>query len=204
MIKPRWIGQPCIVAASGPSLDNEVADQCFAAKEKRGFKIIAVSDAYRLLPFADILYAADIAWWKVHEGCPKFTGEKWTSYQQGQARDDSFGLNYVRVRLCGDFSTDPNELHGFFSGVQALNMAVLMKAKPIVLVGFNMKSVNGRRHFFGNHPKPLDNSANFEAWVPGFEAAARTLSKDVDVVNATPESAVRCFRSLRLEEALHL
>lgn len=203
MIKPRWLGQPCIVAASGPSLSEEVAGQCLRAKE-RGFRIIAVSDAYRLLQFADILYAADIAWWRVHNGCPEFHGEKWTSYQQGQARDNVLGLNYVRVRLCGDFSNDPNELHGFYSGFQALNMAILMRGRPIVLVGFNMKSVNERRHFFGDHPDPLDNTANFEAWVPGLEAAARKLPMDADVVNATPDSAVRCFRTSRLEEALQL
>ncbi len=201
MIKPRWCGQPCIVAASGPSLNGEVAGQCLRARDS-GFRIIAVSDAYRLLPFADILYAADIAWWRVHKGCPEFCGEKWTSYQQGQARDNVFSLNYVRVRLSGDFSTDPSELHGFYSGFQALNMALLMKAKPIILVGFNMKPVNGQRHFFGDHPKPLDNSANFEAWIPSLEEAVRKMPEDADVVNATPDSAVSCFRALRLEEAL--
>ncbi len=203
MIKPRWFNQPCIVAASGPSMNESIAAQCLEAKQD-GFKIIAVSDAYRLLPFADILYAADIAWWEVHRGCPEFAGEKWTSYQLDQKKDDRFNLNHVLVRMFPDFSTIPHELHGFSSGFQALNMALLMKAKPIVLVGFNMKIVNGKRHFFGDHPKPLDNSSNLEAWVPGFEAAAHKLPERVSVINATSDSALNCFRKMPLAEALHL
>jgi hypothetical protein len=63
-IEPRWRGATCIVAATGPSFTAEVAEAC------RGYPTIAVNDAYRLFPWADILYASDGAW---------FAGERWSS-----------------------------------------------------------------------------------------------------------------------------
>jgi hypothetical protein len=40
-------------------------------------RVIAVNDAYRLAPFADVLYACDEKWWKWHQGVPSFTGLKY-------------------------------------------------------------------------------------------------------------------------------
>src|SRR6185503_19111154 len=64
----------CIVAATGPSLTADVAEQC------RGHRVLAVNDAYRRIPFAEALYAGDADWWEVHAGCPDFAGEKWSAH----------------------------------------------------------------------------------------------------------------------------
>src|SRR5512139_1237105 len=68
-IKTCW-SDFCIVAASGPSLTPKVADAC------KGFHVVAVNDAYRLFPDADVLYACDPKWWDVHKGVRKFAGER--------------------------------------------------------------------------------------------------------------------------------
>lgn len=60
-----------IILATGPSMSQAVADSA------RGFgTVIAVSDAYRLAPWADCLVSADTAWWKHHN--PDFAGPKFS------------------------------------------------------------------------------------------------------------------------------
>lgn len=204
MIRDRWLNKPCVVVASGPSLTQEAAQQCEEAHVRGTHGVIAVSDAYRLLPSADILYSADILWWRVHRGCPEFKGEKWIARQAGTPKWDEFGLRNILVRHLSGLSMSEKELYGYTSGFQAFNMAVLTGSDPIILTGYDMRVVGGRRHFFGDHPAPLDNSSPYECWVSNFDAAAKVLSSRVRVVNTTLDSAIRCFEMLPLAEALRI
>ncbi len=190
------------MAASGPSLDAETAEKC------RGwYHVIAVNDAHRLLPFADVLYACDANWWDVREGCPTFYGEKWTSHSD---RDNDktrvmerFGLNVILGEHGNRFSINPGQIcYGNNSGFQAVNLALLFGGNPIILVGFDMRDVDGKRHFFGKHEPPLSDSQNFGAWVQNFAEAAKHLPPGRLIVNATPDSALTCFPHMPLEEAL--
>jgi len=58
------------VLATGPSLTLEQCDQL------RGrCKVVAISDAIRLAPWADALVSADTDWWRLHN--PDFAGPKY-------------------------------------------------------------------------------------------------------------------------------
>lgn len=200
-VLPRW--PRCIVAGSGPSLAQH-AEQAAAA----GWPIIAVNDAYRLLPDAEILYACDALWWDVHGGCAAFRGDKWSSHglpnndkREAQRR---WGLNLVAGAERHGFSRDPARIHyGSNSGFQAINLAILFGATSIVLVGFDMR-INGKRHFFGDHPEPLKTKTDYGAFIPEFNRAAALLAADVAIINATPESALTCFPRAGLSQALGL
>lgn len=206
-MREGWSG-PCIVAATGPSLTSEVAEQC------RGHKVIAVNDAWRLLPFADVLFACDSKWWRVHKGCPNFKGEKWstqgTSRQRsGAVRDDKqaeardYGLNLVPAKPGDEFSLDPGFIcYGGNSGFMATNLAILFGANPIILIGFDMRAVNGKNHFFGEHGAGLNRVGNFKRWIDRFTNAAAKLPPHVRIINATPETALDCFPKMSLSEAL--
>jgi hypothetical protein len=215
-VEPRWSGvHLVVVAASGPSLTPDVAERC------RGLDTIAVGDAYRLMPWAGILYAADAAWWDVHEGCPGFAGEKWTAhaaYADKARVAAAYGLTVVAGRHGAGFSADPDTIHfgrgdgDNNSGLQAVNLAILMgrrcRSLRIVLVGFDMRTVDGpggpMRHFFGDHPPPLRNEDAWPRFVGAFRQAAKTLPVWVDIVNATPGSALDCWPMLPLGDALYL
>lgn len=207
-VEPRWAGQRCIVAATGPSLTTRIADLCRAAHERGSYKIVVVNDAYRLLPFADVLYACDAKWWDVHKGCPDFFGEKWSSHSDGvnnkTVAAKKHGLKLVAGKAADGFSTDPAVIHyGNLSGFQAINWALLAIGfhGHVDLVGFDMHARTGR-HFFGDHPKPLDNSCKYDVWVPKFETAQKMLPKTVEIVNCTPGSAIGCFRMSTLEKEI--
>jgi hypothetical protein len=201
-ISRRWPDELVVVAATGPSLTQEQADLC------RGHRVVAVNDAYKLFPFADVLYACDGVWWKHHKGCPEFAGEKWSSHGKTRCNDkrevaEKFGLELVHGQDGRGFSFDPERIHyAGNSGFQAVNLALLFGGNPIVLVGFDMRTRGKQRHFFGDHQGGLSNSGDPARWVRHYEVAAGRLPEHVRVINATPGSAVKCFPMMELSEAL--
>jgi hypothetical protein len=201
VITPRWAGQTVIVAAPGPSLTLDVAAACNTARP-----VLAVGDAWRRLPWAEVLYHCDAAWWRHHKGVPDFNGERWSSHDAGINDKCDVAARYpvrlVAGRAGSTFSRDPQRIHyGKNSGFQAINLAILFGARRIILVGFDMQERDGQRHFFGPHPKPLRNGATYRSWVPMFRNAARHL-EDVEIVNATPGSALDCWPVMTIEDAL--
>ncbi len=203
-IAPRWdADEIVVVAATGPSLTPEVARQV------RGRSIVAVSDAWRLLPDAAVLYSCDAAWWQHHKGASGFVGERWSSHGGLSTNDKAaaartWGLRLIAGRPGDTFSRDPRVVHfGNNSGFQAINLAILMGARRIVLVGFDMRAA-GRRHFFGDHPAGLSNAVDYRQFVPQFTAAARALGPDVAIINATPGSALTCWPMMTLADALEI
>lgn len=209
-INPDWKGEPCIVAAPGPSLTEEVAQKCRMKRWLEGWRIVVVQDAYRLMPFADAMYGCDDRWWNLHGDCAGFQGEKWSTHEM-DGNDklgiaDKYGVRLVAGDHGDDFSTDPTRInYGWNSGFQGLNLALLKGCTRIVLVGFDMRSVGGKSHFFGDHPPKLragrqDN--DYERFAPRFAFAAKSLKKDIRIVNATPGSALTCFKMMSLDDAL--
>ena len=205
----RYPGQRIVVAATGPSLTPEVAALC------RSEIVIAVNDAYRLMPWAAVLYACDAGWWQYHRGCPEFVGERWTSHSVLPNNDksriaDRFGMHVVTGAMKAGFSTKPDLLHyGRNSGFQAVNLALLMGGNPVVMVGFDMRAsavpataadpvVRRETHFFGEHPKEIRKRTPFSRFIEAFDEAARGLAPDARIYNATPGSALRCFPMVNL------
>jgi hypothetical protein len=194
----------CFVVGSGPSMTAELGERC------RGHHVIAVNDAWKLVPFADVLYACDAQWWdcKDHAG---FAGEKWTSISNDDNPENAdcatrHGLKLIRGKYDDDagFSFTPGLIHfGHISGFQAVNLALLRGAKRIILLGFDMRMVGGKAHFFGAHPwglKDIDESV-FSMGIHAFDIAAKRLPKDVTIINATPGSALQCFPIMSFDDA---
>lgn len=198
----RWNGKKVIVAASGPSLNSNIAEIC------NGEIVLAVNDAIRLFPKAEVLYSCDADWWEVNNFVLDFTGERWTSHSLSP-RNDKRNLknqelfHIIEGKDLPGFSRDPEFIHyGNNSGFQAVNLAILFGAKEIVLVGFDMRNVGDKSHFFGNHKAPLRSTSAFSVWVDRFEKANRLLN-DVRIVNCTPNSALTCFPMMPLEQVLN-
>lgn len=184
------------------------------------WKVIAVQDAYRVLPYADVLYGCDPHWWRVHKNCEGFHGEKWTTHHKDWTNNkldpdtelkeplaDLFGLNVVAGDHGDTFSSDPAKIHyGSNSGFQAINLAILFGCKRIVLVGYDMRYVDGKAHFFGEHPRGIGlqkqiEDAQYRGFVEHYRRAVSSVPKDVSIINATPGSALNCFPMMSLEDA---
>jgi hypothetical protein len=179
-----------VVVATGPSLTNAAAKAC------NGWPTIAVNDAYRLLPEADVLYSGDRHWWRYHGSVPSFRGERWAGDSVASMADE-LGLNIVPVVDEPGFSFQPGVLHsGGNSGFQAVNLAIQFGATKIVLIGFDMHG----GHFFGDHAfRGTGVRSPFEQFIWCFEHAAAGLPEHITVVNCTPGSALKCFRHSELD-----
>lgn len=192
----------CVVAATGPSLTPEVAARC------AGSSVIAVNDAYRLFP-SSVLYACDARWWRHYNGVPEFRGEKWSSHGDRMHNNKldvarQYGLNLVQGQNGEGFSLDRSHInYGHNSGFQAINLGILFGSTRILLVGFDMRVVDGKRHFFGEHPPPMARNTNYANWFGAFNKAAQLLPGFIKVLNCTPDSALTCFPTMSLDEALN-
>lgn len=187
-------GRTALVFATGPSLTK-----LWSPERPIPWPSIAVNDAWKIAPKADILYATDAAWHMHHKGVPDFAGVKvgyqgpgpagviWLQGSGGEGYDPRLG--YVR--------------HGQGSGYAAVHLAAQLGARRIVLVGFDGRPVNGLAHYFGEHDRAIRKPMPFGVWLERFAVLATELKKrGVEVLNATPGSALRCFPTVRLEDIL--
>lgn len=128
---------------------------------------------------------------------------KVTADRQAAAR---YGLRLVRVaeadRMCmaqaGVIGSGGN------SGFQALNLALQFGARRIVLVGFDLNLVGGV-HWHGRHAPRLNNptAANLARWAERLDSQAAAIAAlGVEILNASPTSALQAFPKVRLEDAL--
>lgn len=196
-----WKVVACI--ASGPSLTQEQADLIAAAHSSGACRVITVNDTWRMVPTADVAYAADGHWWQHHVDAVRagFRGELWT---QDIAAAQKLGLNYIKARGLPGLSRDPTLIHtGGNSGYQAINLAYHFGAQRIVLAGYDMQNTGGRHHWFGDHPTGFSQSARPEQWAPRFVPLAADLEREgVKVINATISTALDCFNRGTLDALL--
>lgn len=188
------------MVASGPSAKDADLERC------RRYGTIVVNDGYRLAPWADVLYACDPEWWAHHHGRVAeagFTGEKWTQDAEAAKRH---GLCHVEGHHNPGLSKEPGVIHfNGNGGAQALNLAVIWGARRIILVGFDMKRINGEQHWFGNHPPSMVKASDYGPWVHAFTRIAADLKAwGIEVINCSPVSALHQFRKARLEEVCPL
>jgi len=192
---PRlWPGETCVLIGGGPSLTSADVD----AVRGRA-RVIAINDAYRLAPWAEVLYACDRKWWDWHQGVPSFAGLKYslidTKYPDVQILNNTgpYGLELVDrsgVRT------------GRNSGYQALNLAIHFGATRILLLGFDCGlGEGGESHWFGDHPVPQQSP------YPHFRLAFEMLGEPlkaagVTVLNCSRRTTLKCFQKVSLVEAL--
>lgn len=197
-IPKMWEGQTACILASGPSMNQEVAD----AVRPTLWRTIAINNQYQKAPWADMLYACDALWWNHpdYRSARQFTGLKVSM--------EPVGEDVLTLKNTGQhgMDEDPSCLRtGNNSGYQALQVAVHAGCPRIILCGFDMRSVNGKQHCHERHPLPLRDHGDgiYPRWIRAFESIALILvKKKVEVWNATPDSALKCFPSIKLGDAI--
>lgn len=87
------------------------------------------------------------------------------------------------------------------SGAQAINLAYLMGATRIILLGYDM-GATGQSHWFGSHPKGLNNG-NYAGYVRNFTKLAADLRYEgVEVINCTRTTALTQFPRAELSSII--
>jgi hypothetical protein len=223
-VAPAWRGETAVILGGGPSLTEQDVLLVATARASSAVKCIAVNDTYLLADWADVHYAADLRWHAWHTiGIAKptigltaeqvrhkwatFAGQKCSIENGGGVVEDE-AVHVLRNAHGANhgygLSTDPRALvTGRNSGFQALNLATLAGARRIVLLGFDGKPASdGRSHWFGDHPEPML-SAVYAYFRQAMSAAENDLAAaGVEVLNATPNSAIDSFRKVSIRDVL--
>lgn len=183
------------VIASGPSL----AFEDVARVERAGWRTIAVNTSYRMIGKPDLLYACDLAWWRMNERNTRLF-ERWTQDARAAER---FGLNRVSCLDAPGMGRGGVIHGGGNSGYQALQLAVLRGARRVLMLGFDCQHTGGLRHWHGDHPAGLNNAGPVDFWRAAFPALADDLAAaGIEVLNASRETALDCFRRVDLADVL--
>jgi hypothetical protein len=195
-VVPRlWPGATVVCLGGGPSLTEE--DVNFVRGKAR---IIAINDAYRLAPWADVLYACDAGWWRWHQGVPTFAGLKYALQPEA-----AIYPNVQVLENTGNHGLEeaPTGLrNGRNGGYQAINLAKHLGAVRVLLLGYDMqRGPNGKGHWFGEHPNKVQSP--FETFIVHFNELAELVKPiGLAVINCSRDTALTCFPRMSIQEAL--
>lgn len=198
-VEPIWSGETVYVIGGGPSLDG------FNWNSLGGKRTIAINKAILSYLTASALYWTDsrvYGWYK--QDIDKFKGLKYTIRHHATypadikvlRKSNKFGLEEAKDALC----------HGNNSGYAAINLAYLMGAKKIVLLGYDMHNDGARSHYHEGYPVPATGDNIYrDQFIPGFGILAGLLKeKKVEVYNASLKSSLTVWPRISLEQALSL
>lgn len=189
--------KPTFIVAGGPSFNEKQLRLLEGQK-----RIITVNNSFEKLPDAEVCYAGDYTWWNYYHNIVKnnTTSSLWTGNRQSARK---FRLNHVDCRMGITGISSKFIVHGGNSGYQALNLAHLWGASPIILLGFDCNyGPNQKRHHYRDHPKEFgSNGDGIVSWKSHFEEAARAFKQlNKRVINCSPDSAIRGFEKGELED----
>lgn len=192
-----WKGETAYIVGGGASLKG------MDWSRLEGRCVIGCNDAYKLGPkIVKCAYFGDLNWWRIHHwvALRQFKGLKVTCAPEYIREQDIYPLQRKPRKICKAPSV------GWFNstGASAVNLAIILGAKKVVLLGFDMKLTNGDSNWYVNLKNKPDASV-YPRFIQGFEMLRSDLKDtwlDVEVVNANPDSAMDVFPKVKLEDVL--
>lgn len=168
------------ILATGQSINQETADYLLGKS-----KVIAVSDAYKLAPWADCLVSSDTKWWLANPDAENFRGEKYCRHARRDVQE---------------FRPTPQAVN---SGLMAMYLAAHKGASRIILLGFDMHGT----HYFGPHTarwgqNPADILTNTTDKRFKQHLAEYRQWQGCEVLNCTPNSALNFFPKADIRDIL--
>lgn len=196
---PReWEGERCFVICGGES----VKAQREIIPKLQG-RFIAVKHGVLLRPDADVLFFAGERPAEIAKVClPVFTGRWIVVRGRGHEAFPDHAKRIGRTVEHVALSDDPRAVAGYDAGTSALNLAYLLGANPIILIGMDML---GGRWFNGevNHYLPQPPESDFQRHMQPLPLIAQDAKrKGIRIVNCSPISRVTCFERQPLEAFL--
>lgn len=185
MVGEIWNEVVCI--ASGPSLTEDDCDLVYKWRKADDTRRVLVTNlTFRLVPWADVLYAMDRAWWSVYakEVVRDFQGKRFSRCNGIR------GVTRIQVGTVGSHS-----------GADAIRVAARFGARKIILLGYDAKHSKGRAHWHADYRGGrLGNAASVKKWPSQLRRVAREVK--AEILNASRETAVDAFPRVDLEDAL--
>lgn len=198
---PDWTGETAVIVATGPSAKNVNLE---LARGRARF--LAIKDAWRLCPWAELLYGCDHHWWEANKAAHEYRGIRVVYAPETIKRWPAIKFLKVDIASAHDLTLQFGKVGkvgwGGNSGFHAINLAVQFGAKRLVLVGFDMRVDKGK-HFFGTHKygEARPNEKTVAMWRQILDAQAPLLSSlGVEVINCSLVSALQAYPKLAFED----
>lgn len=194
----EWPGERCFILCNGESIRT----QRHLIPHLTG-RIIAIKEAVRLRPNADVLFVAaektvDI----VPDLLPIFTGQYVIARNKVPATYPAYVKRVSRTKDHSRLCDLRDHVCGYDCGTSAINLAYHFGATEIVLLGMDMQGDRWCKDEFA-HPMPhipRDHHARHSSVLPAI--AQDAVLKGIRIVNCSPTSAVTCFEKQPLEAFL--
>jgi hypothetical protein len=212
---PRsWEGETCVILAGGPSLRGFGARALLRSVEPFP-RVITINDSWRLAPWADVLYFCDRKWRDFQVSANRSSVDNSTDFAKliysgfwvagNEAFNDHPHVHALKLTGQRGFDNDPGCLrHGSNSGYQAIHLAAHFGAKRIVLLGYDMHVEKARSHWHDEQRPTNFQQLCDQSFLPHFESLKEPLAAaGIEVINATPNSALKCWPYMPLKEALN-
>lgn len=189
-VPKMWPGATVFIIGGGPSVNKE--DLTPLSQHR----VIGVNSAYRFGPeIVDILFFGDRVFLDKddREDIRRFPGLKITFIDNVNSHQHGF---LMLQRVGGAISNNSKQLTWKSnSGGPAIDLAVLMGAKKVVLIGYDMKIDGDGKHNFhdvyDHHPQEKVYLDRFARVFPEKAAACRRLG--VEVIDTSMEGLLDCF-----------
>lgn len=167
-------------------------------------KTVAVNNAYKIASFADALVALDTDWWGTNWKDEELRNFKGLKFATDPDVRDRFGAHWVHGCIKPGLSFDWDDVCvGADSGYYAIAIAVLLGAKKIILLGYDMgHGADGKTHFFGDHPSNLRNNSPYHLFIERYETIPRWCAEnDVQIFNSSRQTRLGCFNKANVRDA---
>lgn len=164
---------------------------------------IAINNSYKILPNATALYWCDASW--IDKNLDQVNNHN--CKLRFHARPYSLSKNTYNLKGIGDstilcrtseygLDLEPDNVCGNNSGAHALNLAINMKAKNIVLLGYDMQIIERNTHWHKGHGYGLRPEIYPNNFIPSINSMAKKVKElglNVNIINASTDSALTCF-----------
>lgn len=222
-----WDGATCFIIGGGPSLPKQfdVPEETIEAvtakrelpsayseylKPLHNKHVIGINNAYQIGSWIDVLFFGDCGWYLVHRNAiAKWPGLKVTCCPRFEAKkkEDMEGIKFLKkdAQRQGISSDNSTVCWNSNSGAAAISLASHFGAKKIILLGFDMDMQNKVSHWHGSHAQPGENTRKppFDRHLRGFPQIAEDAKKmGIEILNASPDSAIMDFTKIDIEEVL--
>lgn len=227
-VPPIWEGGECWIIGGGPSMPRQfgvpedIIRRVMEGHEGpstyspflspiHGKHVIAINNAYLIGSWIDVMFFGDCKWYPANaDALSKFPGLKLTSCARfKKPHEICNGIRFLAWDHEKGFgiSTKPDMVAwNLNSGAASVSIAHHLGVKRIILLGFDMKLDEKKKsHWHGaygtsKNPKMVP---HFQKQMFGFEFIARDAqSLGIEIINASPDSAITHFPKITVKELL--
>lgn len=191
----KWKNLDVFVIGGGTSLE------CFDWSLLEDECTVGCNDAYKLgAKICKICVFGDPKWFKFHQHeLVKYEGLLFTNH--GNFQRTRLDWLWTLPRKANGLATDALAWNTN-TGAAAVNLALILGAKRVILLGFDMHLSNDKQNWHVNYVNAPDGKV-YKKFIKGFERLSRDLNRVFpgrEIINVNDDSRLNCFPKIECDK----